>query len=797
MLAWADIVVSTTPVTEVSDGKYYVITSNSTPTFSLCKFDQAPFYNTSGGLGGSDDQTRYCWKLEKQSDGTYALKSCFNNTYADITFYSETQGYINISDTPVGFTVGTKTFDETTAFYFKTSEGKYLQKINGWAASFTEDEPTTISDASMWTLYEVTGLTTYTLSSWELYSSTDNTNPVATKSFASAIQCEGIEGLDIRAQLEKLLKTNLPEAYYDVALENGVAKITEKSGIPFVISSGDAEAWNWQTITVRSKQMVYTGTNVSAGTRTLHVNNLWAFVRDNSAVNSFYLYNLGAGTDKPMGVANTNNGTLLTADTENSVKTFNVRPNSYGGFSIAVGNNPIEDIGNKDVLKVWSGGNFNENGNNVIASNIDDLISPLASYANAVTKEGCVGSYTNGTVFAAAYADYSSEAPTQKTTSLKTLCEGVGAKTELDVNKFYRIRTTGYYGGTSTEAGIVPGKTYTDEENLYPYLAATNATANTDGSINADNDRGVIRTAKNDKDLGNIWFFGTGSQTGQYYLKNANTQLGINTAYQNGRPYFLEMNTEAGGEVKLADGKNSASFKIANVSGNSFLKAWEMNHLYDPKNGENQNAQVSFGNDALHEWYIEEVNAVTLTVSSVKWASVTYPFAVKIADGLTAYYATSISGSTLTIKPIEDGIIPANTPVVIEATTAGNYTMEISYDNAGTDVSATNKFSGSTVSRVGFATDGYYALIKYNDAAVFGKSDGVDAVPANKAYIPGTALTTAPKLFFNGEDDVTGIENVGVQNNGEKVYYDLNGRRVANPTTGLYITESGQKVFIR
>lgn len=73
------------------------------------------------------------------------------------------------------------------------------------------------------------------------------------------------------------------------------------------------------------------------------------------------------------------------------------------------------------------------------------------------------------------------------------------------------------------------------------------------------------------------------------------------------------------------------------------------------------------------------------------------------------------------------------------------------------------------------------------------------SVSAGKAYlqIPTASAPAAPQLqmvFDNG--DVTGISSVqgaGLKVNG---YYDLQGRKVANPTKGLYIV-NGKKVIIK
>lgn len=57
--------------------------------------------------------------------------------------------------------------------------------------------------------------------------------------------------------------------------------------------------------------------------------------------------------------------------------------------------------------------------------------------------------------------------------------------------------------------------------------------------------------------------------------------------------------------------------------------------------------------------------------------------------------------------------------------------------------------------------------------------------------------TWSTKFVFTAKTVVTGINNATVANGSEKAvrYYDLQGRRVLNPTKGLFITNTGKKVI--
>jgi hypothetical protein len=69
-------------------------------------------------------------------------------------------------------------------------------------------------------------------------------------------------------------------------------------------------------------------------------------------------------------------------------------------------------------------------------------------------------------------------------------------------------------------------------------------------------------------------------------------------------------------------------------------------------------------------------------------------------------------------------------------------------------------------------------------------------------YIPNGTKSLYDKrepwnLFFDiAETDFTGIDDIEAENGNVKTIYDLQGRRVENPTNGIYII-NGKKVFVK
>ena len=92
-----------------------------------------------------------------------------------------------------------------------------------------------------------------------------------------------------------------------------------------------------------------------------------------------------------------------------------------------------------------------------------------------------------------------------------------------------------------------------------------------------------------------------------------------------------------------------------------------------------------------------------------------------------------------------------------------------------------------------------YVLVANGTKAEFQRIvSGTVNVPENKAYL---ALTSDPGASgarsLDLEGNVTGISKTeDVRSKKDDVYYDLQGRRVLNPTKGLYIV-NGKKVIVK
>ena len=182
---------------------------------------------------------------------------------------------------------------------------------------------------------------------------------------------------------------------------------------------------------------------------------------------------------------------------------------------------------------------------------------------------------------------------------------------------------------------------------------------------------------------------------------------------------------------------------------------------------------------------LEAVTSLPVSISKAGYASFNSPVAVEIPEGVTAYVLSGVNESSLSLTSIKDGIIPANTAVVLKGN-EGNYNFNITSE-AGT---ATSAFSG-TIAAISVESGKNYTLQNGTYGVAFYILDST-SIPGFKAYYPKPSAVKALTFVFDTE---TGIDTRILEQTGEKVY-DLQGRLVEKAGKGIYIV-SGKKVFVK
>ena len=185
-----------------------------------------------------------------------------------------------------------------------------------------------------------------------------------------------------------------------------------------------------------------------------------------------------------------------------------------------------------------------------------------------------------------------------------------------------------------------------------------------------------------------------------------------------------------------------------------------------------------------YSFNVEDVTSLPVTISSVGYATLYAPVALTIPSGVTAYVAAD-AGTYLTLTAIEGDVIPANTGVILKGT-EGSYDFDITTGGSA----GSNALTGSVaaISR----PENSYILSTSGGANVGFYKDGATTIPGFKAYLPASTGGSVKAFRFGTEDAIKGI--LGENENSE--WYDLGGRRVSQPTRGLYIV-NGKKVVIK
>ena len=166
------------------------------------------------------------------------------------------------------------------------------------------------------------------------------------------------------------------------------------------------------------------------------------------------------------------------------------------------------------------------------------------------------------------------------------------------------------------------------------------------------------------------------------------------------------------------------------------------------------------------------------------------------ADDNTTVYKATLSGTTVTLTEINDKVITAGQAVLLKKTTTDAVELTPCADASADDYSG-NDLEGVDAKTAKESGSDYYVLSYNGSKLSFYKYSGT-TLGANKAFFKIPANSSREFLDILGE--VTGIDGLnGELKNGkieELKFYDLNGRRVLNPTKGIYIV-NGKKVVLK
>lgn len=559
---------------------------------------------------------------------------------------------------------------------------------------------------------------------------------------------------------------------------------------------------------------------------------LWAFV-PTGTFGEFYVYNAGAGGY--LTTSSTSSGTYAVASSENTTGTaYKLVENTSGstaGFALVMSSNTTA------TLNLYGG--TNSAGYVRIYNNASTATASgsLINVLEITEEEGF--EYVFGDDILDFITSYGTEYTTYMTS--KTY---VGLPTNLSENLLNAV--TAYQAGTVSGMEAAFSNQEYNVELAYRELSTdqlyriqhygVNCSLNTE-STNYYN--GAYMTYSSDKisnalqcydqeidDVNAVWQFiayeGDG-YTGYYlYLPNQEAYIGP-TSTSSGVQLELVSSIDDAGiyQVSAASGVAQYNFLCQNTESSYIGIAATPNNA--SKGVDNRAATSSWASNNFYKWYIEPAESLSATLSEVEdsaddglgsgnYATIYYPWAVQVGDDVTAYALTQETTDEgeiyLSLGKIEDGIVPAATGVILksEDTTAPTYTI-VSSNDTEVESCLSGVLVDTEASSLSTETDQediYVFATGSAGLAFYWLQDNTTTLAANKAYYQktsseGTTESVIKFGFGSKEEDVeTGIALTELLESAatESVYYDLSGRQVSKPTTGVYI-KNGKKVILK
>ena len=302
----------------------------------------------------------------------------------------------------------------------------------------------------------------------------------------------------------------------------------------------------------------------------------------------------------------------------------------------------------------------------------------------------------------------------------------------------------------------------------------------------------------------------------QFETRSSKTGLSSNGKINNAsRTDLAQVNTNTVFNIPVTKGciiELSANSTIATttIDGSTDYKSGKVvKYTY---NGSSDVAKIVIKDGSYYKYImvtypVQSSSSYTLTTEDTDYYSLYLDYNATVPENVTAYTGSlSADEKTLVLSQINDGVIPANTGVLVKSTVAGNYT----FNQSATDPSETSDsdLKGVTIetlaSSIEEAETGKTVLtlgIK-NKVVGFRKPAG-GIVGANKAYLLVTTTTPsggagAPELVIGIDDDeTTGINGVKADNaDVDAPMFNIAGQRVSNNAKGLVI-KNGKKYMLK
>ena len=245
----------------------------------------------------------------------------------------------------------------------------------------------------------------------------------------------------------------------------------------------------------------------------------------------------------------------------------------------------------------------------------------------------------------------------------------------------------------------------------------------------------------------------------------------------------------------LASSGSDATSQTISLSGKNVKDGYIV-----PKGGNVVITHIVVNYDApiTYSDYRTSLPTVELSIGTSGMLAFCYDRALDFSTTDVKAYKAKVEGGQVKLTKISDGIVPANTGIVLAAD-ENSYEIPVATSDPSISFSD-NEMVGLLVRTQVFwnpSTDVYNYILQGGEF----KKASTGFLKANRAYLSTSYNVTAAgardymEIVFEDEPTaIRGIENGELRM--ENSFYDLQGRKVAQPTKGLYIV-NGKKVVVK
>lgn len=823
-------------VTEITAGQQYMIYNSCKSGEGYCFF----LYNNGNAFAGlkstnpsafslrgtEAEINKYIFEAETGSvEGTFAMKNLASNTYPKGTT-AQSASAVNLHFEEWTATTRTKAgvdsynHDGTsTANASITADNKvwliYEEGVNNNWSSQGSNAPSLWESGQPFAIYTVIKEAALEVDITFTDTKTGNTFTLADQIVAVGANVRDAVGTHAFYTINGITDQG-GNSIETIAETTTALNVSVTSNFPFEVmtfTDGAFDNANFYTMLIENgnRDVVYnsdTHIHTKAGIKGFNKESLWAFELVRGTEADFRIYNLSRGAGECIYKDGTGNGAVAMGSTESTSNTkFTLFQNGTGyGFFIpgaptaclnASQNQNSE--GANSSLGIWKDGNSPTNSGSRFFFTSVDVMTAAATFIG-----GADDNYpaSNGYLHACEVVP-DKVRPLVTYNINKTYANLINAleniSEDLDITNPYDIT-------------FAPSKVYQiisyNDQNCKGWTIYSDTWCDANGGNTQYDDRKILIGANRPIGETLVWFE-TVSNGFRIHHANSDYRFVALSVFGDMQTPDMPVATDAGGTYVITPAKYLSNvFALSNYGvENKWL------HCGTGDGNTIVRTQAPEANDG-DLWLIKEVSEIPVTIGAAKWSTLCLPVAVTVPNdaSLKVYTVSGVDNATgvMTLDEVPAGTVVAKKTGLLLASTSENesdtYNFAVSTE-AGTSY-ASNILMGTTARRTDFnstsATDPtaitipHYALAQKDGVVAFYPST-LNILPANKAYIKkadiASIASSASALFMNGE--TTGVENAFIQNGETEEYYDLNGRRVLYPTTGIYATRSGKKVFIK